>query len=181
MGGPPPNFGVPLPPNANNLNDAILIQLANSITHQTEEAATHNELITRQLDCTVERDDKKKDRLKKLHPSVTQLLLFASAEDAETVPDDVLDSCQQFMNAETEGIADQELNMQFKSLNLHDAAFSIGFTQALYNGKFTWADRSTPSNFSPFCIFEVEPLLAAEQQNRQFEQSRRSNRQTSKR
>jgi hypothetical protein len=72
------------------------------------------------------------------------------------------------MNAETEGIADQELNMQFKTLNLHDAAFSIGFTQALYNGKFTWADRSTPSNFSPFCIFEVEPLLAAEQQNRHF-------------
>jgi hypothetical protein len=72
------------------------------------------------------------------------------------------------MNAETEGVADQELNIQFKNLNLHDAAFSIGFTQALYNGKFLWSDRSTPSNFSPFSIFEVEPLLAAEQQNRHF-------------
>lgn len=58
--------------------------------------------------------------------------------------------------------------MQFKNLHLNDAAFSIGFTQALYNGRFLWADSSTPSNFSPFCIFEVEPLLAAEQQNRHF-------------
>ncbi len=168
--GAPPNFGFPpiANGNGNNPNDAILLQLANSIIRQTEEAATHNELFTRQLDYTVERDDKKKDRFKKLHPSVKQLLLFASAEDADTVPDDVLDSCKRFINAETEGIADQELNIQFKNLNLHDAAFSIGFTQALYGGKFTWSDQSTPSNFSPFCIFEVEPLLAAEQQNRHF-------------
>ena len=172
-GGAPPNFAqgmIPqniVPPPANP-NDAILLQLANSISRQTEEAEIHNELITRQMDYAMERDDKKKDRLKKLHPSVKQLLIFASAEDAETVPDDALDSCKRFMNAETEGVADQELNIQFKSLNLHDAAFSIGFTQALYNGKFLWSDRSTPSNFSPFSISEIEPLLVAEQQNRHF-------------
>ena len=96
------------------------------------------------------------------------MILFASADDAESVPEEPLESCKRFMNAETDGIADQELNIQFKNLNLNDAAFSIGFTQALYNGRFLWADNSTPSNFSPFCIFEVEPLLAAEQQNRHF-------------
>jgi hypothetical protein len=58
--------------------------------------------------------------------------------------------------------------MQFKKLHLNDAAFSIGFTQALYNEQFLWADNSTPSNFPPFCIFEVEPLLATEQQNCHF-------------
>lgn len=174
-GGPPPNF-LPPPPAAgnpplpinNNPNDVILLHLANSITRQSEEAATHNDLMNRQLHYTMERDDKKKDRIKKLHPSVKHLLLFASAEDADNVPDDILDSCKRFINAESEGNADLELNMQFKNLNLHDAAFLIGFIQALYNGRFLWADRSTPSNFSPFCIFEVEPLLAAEQQNRHF-------------
>lgn len=153
-GGAPPNFGPPIVGNVNQ-NDAILLQLANSITRQTEEAATHNELIIRQLDYTVKRDDKKKDCFKKLHPSVKQLLLFALAEDNKIIPDDVLSTCKHFINAETKGITDQESNMQFKNLNLHDATFSIGFTQALYNGKFTWADRSTPSNFSPFCIYKV--------------------------
>ncbi len=147
---------------------AILEQLANSISRQPDEAAAANELMTCQLEFNIERDDKKKDRIKKLHHSIKQLILFASAEDAESVPDEPLESCKRFMNAESDGNADQELNIQFKSLHLHDAAFSIGLTQALYNGRFLWADSSTPSNFSPFCIFEVEPLLSAEQQNRHF-------------
>jgi hypothetical protein len=56
------------------------------------------------------------------------------------------------------GIAKQELNLQFKNPGLQDTAFSPRLTQALYSGKFR--------NFSPFSIFEVEPLAIADQQNR---------------
>ena len=101
-----------------------------------------------------------------MHASTKQLILFASADDADDVPTDVPDSCKRFINAESTGLAEQELNLQFKNLGLQDAAFSPGLTQALYAGKFLWADKRTPSNFSPFSIFEVEPLLAADQQNR---------------
>jgi hypothetical protein len=167
LAGPVPPGG-PAPLFNQNANEAVLQQLVHSISRQSDEAAAANELMTRQLEFNLEKDDKKKDRIKKLHQAVKQLILFASAEDADSVPDEPLESCKRFLNAETDGIADQELNMQFKNLNLNDAAFSIGFTQALYNGKFLWADSGTPSNFSPFCIFEVEPLLAAEQQNRHF-------------
>lgn len=161
--GPPPIFA---PGAAPTPNDAILQQLAASISRQSDEAAAHNELVTRQLELSVEKEEKKKDRFKKLHSSTKQLIIFASAEDADDVPSDVTESCKRFINAETTGVAEQELNLQFKNLGLQDAAFSPGLTQALYAGKFLWADKGTPSNFSPFSIFEVEPLLAADQQNR---------------
>ena len=125
-----------------------------------------NKLLTRQINHNIERDDKKKDRLKKLHPSVSNLLLFASAEDANTVPPDVTNACRRFNNSKSEGLADLELNTQFQERNLHDVAFSAGFTQALYNGRFRWSNQSTPSNFSPFSMFEVDPIHSAEQQNR---------------
>ena len=74
-----------------------------------------NEIRTRQLDHTIKKDAKKKDRLKKLHPSVLKFILFASAEDANTVPPNVTEACERFINSETEGLADLELNDQFKS------------------------------------------------------------------
>ena len=127
-----------------------------------------NDVLTHQLDHTMEKDAKKKNRLKKLHPSVLKLLLFASAEDANTVPPEVSDTCERFINSETEGLADLELNSQFKSQNLPDVAFSVGFTQALYKGRFQWSDPSAPSNFSPFSMFKEEPIQAAEQQSRHY-------------
>ena len=69
-----------------------------------------NKILTRQLENTIEKDSKKKDRLRKLHSSVFKLILFASAEDANTVPPDVTDACNRFINSETEGLADLELN-----------------------------------------------------------------------
>ena len=110
----------------------------------------------------------KKDRLKKLHPSVSKFLLFASAKDSHTVPSDVTEACKRFINSETEGLADLELNIQFQERNFHDVNFSSGFTQAIYNGRFRWSDQNSPSNFSPFSMFEVDPIQASEQQNHYF-------------
>ena len=64
------------------------------------------------------------------------------------------------------GNAEQELNLQFKHLGLQDAAFSPGLTTTLYARKFFWPEKATPSDFSPFSIFEVKPLRATDQQNR---------------
>jgi hypothetical protein len=119
------------PPSFTNQTDAILLQLAHGITRQTEEAQTMNKLIFRQLDHNIEKDEKKKIRLKKLHPSVLKLILFASAEDPSSVPLDVTDSCERFINSDTEGLADLELITQFKNRNLYDIAFSVGLTQAV--------------------------------------------------
>ena len=161
--GPAPIFAPPGTPTA---TDAVLQQLTASISRQTDEAKAQNEILNRQLEYNIDKEEKKKDRFKKLHSSTKQLILFASAEEATDVPTEANEDCKRFINAETVGVAEQELNLQFKKLGLQDAAFSTGLTQALYLGKFQWADKSTPSNFSPFSFFEVEPLQAADQQNR---------------
>ena len=83
-----------VPPTFNSTTDAILLQLANGISRQNNEAQAINEILTRQLNHTIEKDAKKKDRLKKLHPSVLKFILFASSEDANTVPSNVTDACK---------------------------------------------------------------------------------------
>ena len=171
-GGEPPITVATTPPTVPTTvatgNDAILRQLTVSITRQMEEAATHNELIARQLEHNLEKEDKKKDRLKKFHSSIKQLILFASADDAENVPDEIRESCKRVFNAETITNAEQELTLQFGNLGMQDATFAPGFVSALYSGKFLWNRNFTPSNFSPFMIGEGEPLLSAEQQPRRF-------------
>ena len=86
------------PPSFTNQTNAILLQLAHGVTRQTKEAQTMNELITRQLDHNIEKDEENKNRLKKLHPSVLKLILFALAKDPSSVPLDVTDSCKKIIN-----------------------------------------------------------------------------------
>jgi hypothetical protein len=52
------------------------------------------------------------------------------------------------MNATTQGIAEQELSMQFKTMGLGDVAYATGLTLNLYSGKFLYAIQNHPSNFS---------------------------------
>ena len=89
--GPPPIFA---PGTAPTQNDAVLQQLVASISHQSDKAKTQNEILTRQLEHTLDKEEKKKDRFKKLHSSTKQLILFTSAEDAEDVPTEVSESCK---------------------------------------------------------------------------------------
>ena len=170
--GIPPTFAAPpgpghpgaiptnIPTTPTTASDIILQQLAVGITRQSEETATQNELIARQLEHSLEKEDKKKDRLKKFHPSIKQLILFASAEDAEAVPHEILDSCKRVFNADNVTNAEQELTLQFGNMGMQDAHFAPSFVTALYSGKFLWSKNFTPSNFSPFMICESEPLTA---------------------
>lgn len=170
--GPPPSFTLPTNPtgatNTMNANEAILQQLTVSLTRQSEIGETHNELFARQLEHNLEKEDKKKDRIKKFHTSIKQLILFASATDAEVVPDDILESCKRVFNAETVVNAEQELNLQFSNMGMRDASFAPGFVASLYSGKFLWTKNFTPNNFSPFMICEAEPLTAPENQPRRL-------------
>jgi hypothetical protein len=177
-GGIPPAFNIPalnLPPPATGVaagtlhpdkSETILQQLAASITRQSEHQDTHNQLVAKQLEHNLEKEDKKKDRLKKFHSSIKQMILFASAEDADNLPDDVQESCRHFFNAETIMNSEQELTLQFGNMGMQDAQFAPGFINAIYLGKFAWTKNFTPSNFSPFMIYEAEPLLTAGQSSR---------------
>ncbi len=72
------------------------------------------------------------------------------------------------MNATTQGVAEQELNMQFKAMRLGDVAYTTGLTLNLYSGKFLYAVRNNPSHFSCFSCHEGTHLNDEERQKHQL-------------
>jgi hypothetical protein len=68
----------------------------------------------------------------------------------KSVPVKIKDTCKCFMNAMTQGVVKQELNIQFKTMGLGDVAYATSLTLNLYSGKFLYAICSNPSNLSCF-------------------------------
>jgi hypothetical protein len=131
---PPPPVGVAPPPAVAPIVMAdptiavppgVLNLLEVSITRQaTAMEAMNTAAADNTLTFQKEKEMKKKDRFAKFHPSSKQLILFASAPDAEDVPDEIEHSCECFMSATMHGVAKQELNMQFKGLGLSEMAYA---------------------------------------------------------
>ena len=102
------------------------------------------------------------------HPLTKQLLLFTSASNPKDVLDGIEESCERFMNAMTRGVAEQELSMQLKTFGLGDMAFATGLSLNLYSGKFLYATRNNPSNFSCFSVYKGTHLDKEDNQNQQL-------------
>ena len=142
--------------------------LGTSIARQAEALEAITTTNENTLNFQRDKENKKKDRFNKFHPNVKQMILWASAVDNEDVPTVPEDTCERFMNAISQGIAEQELSMQFKSMDLGEVAYATGLTLNLYNGKFLYSVRHNPSNFSCFSVHEGTHLDEEEQQNRQL-------------
>ncbi len=72
------------------------------------------------------------------------------------------------MNATTQGVAEQELSMQFRTMGLGDMAYATSLTLNLYSGKFLYAIRNHLNNFSCFLVHKGTYLDKEEQQNCQL-------------
>jgi hypothetical protein len=55
-----------------------------------------------------EKESKKKDCFSKIHPDTKKMITFASAPDAEAAPNVPEDTCKRFINATSQGIAEQD-------------------------------------------------------------------------
>jgi hypothetical protein len=84
------------------------------------------------------------------------------------MPLKIEDICKRFMNATSQDVAKQELNMQFKAMGLGDMAFTAGLTLNIYSGKFLYAVRNNPSNFSCFSCHKGTHLDEEDKQNKQL-------------
>ena len=147
-------------------NADILKQLTTSIARQTEEAATSNQLRKDEIERKREHDDVKKDRTKKyLHASVMRMIQNGSATSRLEIDIQLTQACLKFLNATSQGHAEQELHHQFSTLNLTDVCFAPGTIQNLYLGEFTYGNSSSPSNFTVFAFYEQPPLSNAKQEN----------------
>jgi hypothetical protein len=88
-----PQGGLPTPPAA--IDQAGVLNLLNAtIAHQVNEQEVQNTILTKQLEHMVEKDGSSKNRVKNLYESTTNMLLFASAMNKDTVPTSLTNSCK---------------------------------------------------------------------------------------
>ena len=91
-----------------------------------------------------------------------RLVLNAASADSDSPADDIPDSYLTVINSDTAGMADKELQSQMAGLGYSDAGFAHGLAASLYAGDIKWNNRTTPSNLSPFTVFELDPLSATQ-------------------
>ena len=144
--------------------NSALRQVSNCISTMSEETFRANSLREKEFDRLQKKDDAKKDRLKKLHRTVTNTILMASGSPDTTggesellAPSEVVDSCRAIFNSETAALADQELSSQFADLGLKEVVYAHGTIQAIIHGFFLYGVGGSPSNFSAFCFGEHNP------------------------
>eukprot|EP00957_Ditylum_brightwellii_P003549 269071-Ditylum_brightwellii.AAC.1 len=67
----------------------------------------------KELDMKVQKEDAKKDHFNKLHKSIQNIILMASADNSNKVADALGELCQNVINCETAALVDQKLNYIF--------------------------------------------------------------------
>jgi hypothetical protein len=140
----------------------VFRSLAAGITRSHEEAEHQNRLHREQLDFIKDKEAKKKNKYEKWHDTSRRLVLNAASEDADEAADSIPSSYLRIINSETAGMADRELQSQMRILGHEDAGFAHGLAASLYNGDILWSSPNSPSNLSPFTVFELDPLSSAQ-------------------
>ncbi len=145
------------------INNALVIsQLTYKISLQNEDMESNNprfKEIERQVECK----EKKKDKTKDLHPAIMNMLPCAAATHSNDEREETAPTCQHFINARNVGLAQYKLIYQFETGGYLDITFALGTTQALFLGKFLYANSSTPSNSTFFASHKQEPNSSNQQ------------------
>ena len=143
-------------PTLRNNND-VLINLSEGLKRMGEAADQANLLTKEQLRLREETEDLKKDRIKDMHSSISNMILMASA----TEPDQVGEFCnsfKSFYNSKNQGYADMELHHQFDAKNLQNVGFAEGTVLAIWSGLLKRSNPTAPSNCTPFAFRELQPM-----------------------
>jgi hypothetical protein len=130
---------------------------------KNEEAMESNNLYCKEIERQVEHEEKKKDKTKDLHPAIMNMLLRPAVTYSNDKREVITQTCQRFINANNVGQAQSKLINQFKTGGFPDVTFALGTTQALFLGKFLYADLSSPSNFTIFAFHKQEPNSSNQQ------------------
>jgi len=65
-------------------NSSVISQLTNAISAQNEEATESNRLCCQEIERTINKEETKKDRTKKIHNSIINMIGRASAKSSTT-------------------------------------------------------------------------------------------------
>ena len=89
-------------------------------------------------------------------------MLNAASSDSDSPAEDIPASYLTVINSDTAGMANKELQRQMAGLGHSDAGFAHGLAASLCAGDIRWNNQTTPSNLSPFTVFELDPLSATQ-------------------
>jgi hypothetical protein len=101
--------------------------------------------------------EKKKDRIKDMHPSILNMIRMASAMKADHIGE-FCNSFKSFYNSKNQGYADLELHNQFKDKALQNVGFAEGTVLPLWSGLRKQSNPTAPSNCSPLVFKELTPI-----------------------
>jgi hypothetical protein len=104
-----------------------------------------------------EADILKKDRIKDMHASISNMILMASATDLDWIGT-FSNSFKAFYNSKNQGYADLELHHQFDAKDLQNLGFAEGTVLALWSGLLKRLNPTAPSNCTPYAFCELQPM-----------------------
>ena len=143
-------------PTPGNNND-VLKNLSEGLKRMGEAVDQANLLTKEQLRLREETEDLKKDRIKDMHLSISNMILMASA----TEPDQAGEFCnsfKSFYNSKNQGYADMELHHQFDAKNFQNVGFAEGTVLAMWSGLLKRSNPTAPSNCTLFAFQELQPM-----------------------
>jgi hypothetical protein len=138
----------------------LLQSFAAGITHTIEEAKNQNKIQCKQLNYIKEKVAKKKNKAEKWNPTSQCLVINAASTNSNTPAKEIPASYLCIINSDAAGMANKELQNQISDLGFSNASFSHGLAACIYMGNILWNNHTTPSNLSPFTVYELDPLLA---------------------
>ncbi len=102
-----------------------------------------------------EESEQKKDRIKDMHPSISNMILMASSVESKSIGEHT-ESFKSLFNIKTQAYADLELHHLFEERGIHNVGFAEGTVLALYLGHLQRSNPTAPSNCIPFTFRELQ-------------------------
>ncbi len=139
-----------------HLEHEVFKSLGKGLKRMGEAADEANLLKQEEIKLRGDKDDKKKDCIKDMHPSISKMILMASALDNE-IQGEYAESFKAFYNSKNHGYANMELHHQFDAKGFHNVGFAEGTVLALWSGLLKRSNPTAPSNCTPFAFQEIQP------------------------
>ena len=140
--------------------------LTSTLTRIVEEQGSSAEILERMHQFAVDKEDEKKEKSVKWHPSTTKFVRYAASIDGIAPATTIPLTFRRVINADSLGQADIELTEQMRAAGHEEIEWDLIFTNSLRHGMFCYVKLDTPSNFTIFGIRVKNPTALNEQQAR---------------
>jgi hypothetical protein len=77
-------------------NTSVMSKLTNKISIQNEETMESNNIHRKEIERRIEREEKKKDQTKKIHPAIINMLQRAAASHKNEETEEIAPTCLRF-------------------------------------------------------------------------------------